>query len=130
MQAVKNVSARVNVKFQWANQSCSSSKIANELMFSGIIVISTIIFMNVRKTQFVFISGFSSELMSIKCGVSPGSTLGPFLFLLYISDLNLVFNKAITIHFAGDTHLSYTSKILSTFESVRNYELKKLPKLS
>ena len=34
-------------------------------------------------------------------------------------------NKAITIHFADDTHLSYASKKLSTIESVMNYELKK-----
>ena len=52
--------------------------------------------------------------MPIKCGC----TLGPLLFLLYIDDLNSVFNKAITIHFADDTHLSYASKKLSTIESV------------
>ena len=57
-----------------------------------------------NRQQFVFISGSSSELMSIKCGVPRGSTLGPLLFLLYINDLNSVFNKAITIHFADDTH--------------------------
>ena len=64
--------------------------------------------------------------MSIKCGVPQGSTLEPLLFLLYINDLNSVFNNAITIHFADDNHLSYASKKLSTTESVMNYELKKL----
>ena len=48
------------------------------------------------------------------------------MFLLYINDLNYVFNKAITIHFADDTHLSYASKKLSTIEYVMNCELKKL----
>ena len=52
--------------------------------------------------------------------------LGPLLLLLYIKDLNSVFNKAITIHFADDTHLSYASKKLSTIESVMNCQLKKL----
>ena len=79
-----------------------------------------------NRQQFVFRSGYSSELISIKCGVPQGSTLGPLLFLLYINDLNSVFNKAIMIHFTDDTHLSYASKKLSTTESVMNYELKKL----
>ena len=60
--------------------------------------------------------------MPIKCG----STLGPLLFLLYIDDLNSVFYKAITIHFADDTHISYESKTLSTIKSLMNCELKKL----
>ena len=54
--------------------------------------------------------------MSIKGGVPQGSTLGPLLHLFYINDLNFVFNIAITIHFADDTHLSYSSKKLSTIE--------------
>ena len=48
------------------------------------------------------------------------------MFLLYINDLNSVFNKAITIYFADDTHLSYASKKLSTIESAMTCELKKL----
>ena len=67
-------------------------------------------------------------MMSTKCGISQGSTLRTILLLIYINDLNSVFNKAITIHFADDTHLSYASKKLSAIESVINYELKKLAK--
>ena len=48
------------------------------------------------------------------------------MFLLYINDLNSVFNKSIVIHFPDDTHLSYASKKRSTNESVMNYELKKI----
>ena len=48
------------------------------------------------------------------------------MFLRYINDLNSLFNKAITIHFADDTYLSYASKKLSTIECVMNCELKKL----
>ena len=48
------------------------------------------------------------------------------MFLLYINDLNSVFNKSITIHFPDDTHLSYASKKRSTNESVMNYEFKKI----
>ena len=79
-----------------------------------------------NRQPFVFISGSSSELMSIKCGVPQRSTLGPLLCLLYINNLNSVFNKTMTIHFADDTHFSYASKKLSTIESVMNCELKKL----
>ena len=43
-----------------------------------------------------------------------------------LTDLNSVFNEAIMIHFADDTHLSFASKKLSTIESVMNCELKKL----
>ena len=46
--------------------------------------------------------------------------------MLYINDVNYVFDKAITIHFADKTHLSYASKKLITSESVINYELKKI----
>ena len=70
-----------------------------------------------NRQQFLFISGSSSELMPVKCGVPQGSILGLLSFLFYI---NSVFYKAITIHFADDTHLSYASKKLSTIESVMN----------
>ena len=83
-----------------------------------------------NRQQFGSISGFFSELISIKCGVSQGSILGPFLSLLYINDLDSVFNKVMTIKFPDDTHISYASKNLSTIESVKSYELKKLAKLA
>ena len=63
--------------------------------------------------------------MPIKYGVTQGSALGLIFFLLYISDLNSVFNKTIMIHFADETHLSYASKKLSPIESVMNCKLKK-----
>ena len=68
--------------------------------------------------------------MPIKYGVTQGSALGPILFLLYVNDLNSLFNKTITIHFADETHLSYASKKLSPIESVMNYKLKKSSRIS
>ena len=37
-----------------------------------------------KKTQFVSINGYSSDLHYIHCGVPQGFTLGPLLFLVYI----------------------------------------------
>ena len=46
-----------------------------------------------NRQQVVVISGSSSVLMPFKCEVPQGFTLGPLFFLLYINDLNSVFNK-------------------------------------
>ena len=79
-----------------------------------------------NRQQYVSLDGYSSTIRDIKCGVPQGSTLGPLLFLLYINDLHKVFDKALMIHFADDTKLSFANKKLSTIENVMNYELKKL----
>ena len=42
-----------------------------------------------ERYQIVFLNGQSSERASIKDGVPQGSTLGPFPFLIYASDLIL-----------------------------------------
>ena len=51
-------------------------------------------------------------------------TFLPVFTLIY--DSSSLFNKAITIHLAGDTELGLASKKLSTTESIINYELKNL----
>ena len=63
-----------------------------------------------NRKQFVFTNGYNSGLAEIKCGVPPGSVLGPLLFLLYINDLNQAM-KFCKVHlFADDTNLLYLGK--------------------
>ena len=54
LQVIKNVSALVNVKFKLTNQSCSSPKINQSPIFNGAVVISTIIFMKLRRPLFLW----------------------------------------------------------------------------
>ena len=49
-----------------------------------------------------------------------GSILGPFLFLLYINDLNSVSVKLKTIMFADDTNLFTTGETIDEVESCLN----------
>ena len=72
--------------------------LSQKLYHYGILGLAHIAYLNriyLTNNNF-FLQVFSSEMVSVKCPVSQGSTLGVFLFLLYINDLNSLFNKAIT----------------------------------
>ena len=79
-----------------------------------------------NRKQYVCVNGSMSALEVVTCGVPQGSTLGPLLFLIYINDLNEVFNNITVHHFADDTNLIFASKNPSTIETVMNFELKHL----
>ena len=55
--------------------------------------------------QYVSINGYESGLAAINCGVRQESVLGPFLFLIYINDLNQAIKSCKVHHFADDTNL-------------------------
>ena len=81
-----------------------------------------------NRKQCVPINGFESNLRGISCGVPPGSSLGPLLFLIYINDFRLCIEKTETGHFADYTFIMLGGKKLATIETVVNHELKLVTK--
>ena len=55
-----------------------------------------------NRKQYVSVEGFIFQTQVVKYGVSQGSTLGPFLFLIYINDLTNTLEKSIVHHFADE----------------------------
>ena len=64
-------------------------------------------------------------LLAINCGVSQGSVLGPFLFLLYINDFNQAIKFCKVHHFADDTNLCLSNSI-KILNKLVNVDLKHL----
>ena len=55
--------------------------------------------------QYVSINEYESSLAAVNCHIFRGSVLRPYLFLLYINDLNQVIRFCKVQHFADDTNL-------------------------
>ena len=70
--------------------------------------------------QSVSINGYSSDLMSVDCGVPQGYVLGPLLFLIYINDLHRVIQYYKVLHFTDDTNLFHTSKYVKNLNKLVN----------
>ena len=63
-----------------------------------------------HRKQFVSINSHVSNQTSVKYDVPEGSVLGPFVFLIYINDLNHAIKFCKVHHFADDTNLLHFSK--------------------
>ena len=79
-----------------------------------------------ERTQYTFINGKSSSILSVSCGVPQGSVLGPLLFLLYINDLPNISKRLQFFLFADDTNIFFEHSNLATLQRIVNKELKKL----
>ena len=76
--------------------------------------------------QFCRISGASSNVKEIICGVPQGSCLSPLLFLIYINDLPLSLQKSHISMCADDTAISLSSKGIDDLQNNLNLDLLKL----
>ena len=65
-----------------------------------------------KRKQRVLVNGIFSDLLMINSGVPQGSILGPFLFLIYINDIEQATKEFSLRLFADDTSLTLTDKNL------------------
>ena len=77
-----------------------------------------------NRTQDVYLDGHCSITRQVTCSVPQGSTIGPFLFLVYINNLQGAFSKSIIHRVADDTNVLFSARSLRTIESVVKHELK------
>ena len=84
-----------------------------------------------NRKQYVKINNTTSNTLVTKMGVPQGSTLGPLLFILYISDMKQALSNMKVLHFADDSTLyleidkssNYTTHINRDLESLNEWLL-------
>ena len=73
--------------------------------------------------QFISFENNSTKKVTITCGVSQGSILGPLLFLLYVNDLHHASKVLNPIMFADDTNLFFSHSDINLLFEKMNKEL-------
>ena len=68
-----------------------------------------------ERVQFTRINNYNSNLQPVCCGISQGSTLGPFLFIIYINDLANMTSFQ-TCLFADDTNFTISNKNINELQ--------------
>ena len=80
-----------------------------------------------NRTQFVYVNGYKSDKMQVKCGVPQGSCLRPTLFSVYANDLPNITKFRVQL-VADDTILIMTSNDLKQLEKTATEEINKIEK--
>jgi len=78
------------------------------------------------RRQYVKIGQKESPITQIIMGVPQGSVLGPYLFLLYINDMQMCTKKLNLIHFADDTTAYHSNVDVDTLVTEINCDLARL----
>ena len=76
--------------------------------------------------QFVGVENSTSVIRETKMGVPQGSTMGPLLFILYISDMHRALSYMKIIHFADDSTLYIAYEKNIDCSNMVNHELDSL----
>ena len=76
------------------------------------------------RSQYVTYGGIQSKIISVKCGVSHGSILGPLLFIIYMNDICNVSDLLYTILYADDTSILLNDNFV--LMDIINNELQKM----
>ena len=78
-----------------------------------------------NRYQGTVVDSLKSNEKLVTCGVPQGSTLGPFLFLVYINDLALASEFNVRM-FANDTDLTMVSDNYRSQQTKVNCEIQKI----
>ena len=79
-----------------------------------------------NRKQYVALGETESSYQTVVCGVPQGSSLGPFLFSIYINDLPNSSEFLSFKIFADDTNLFVSAKDIKSLELQMNLALKKV----